>query len=372
MTVLAKLRSVGTVRGRPEDLAAVLNALPHPVLTIDAGNVIGFVNSAAEVFFDSSAAMLTGQPLSALVPAGTWLFRIIDQARAAESSFSDYDLLLESPRLGARMVNIEISPVGEGGGELAVMLTKRSIANRLRHQFRFRNSARSISAMAAMLAHEVKNPLSGIRGAAQLLEQTVDSKETELTRLICDETDRICALVDRMEAFADERPIRRTAVNIHEILEHCRAVAATGFGRHVALAERYDPSLPQAYGNRDILIQLFLNLLKNACEAVPESGGKVTLSTAYRHGMRVALDDGGRVELPLQVSIEDNGPGIPDDLRASLFEPFVTSKSTGSGLGLAVVGKAVADHGGIVEVDSTCRGTTMRVILPIVPAETGL
>ncbi len=367
----AETQKTGTPHG------AILNALPHPVLTIGADNAIRFLNSAAETFFDGSASVLIGQGLIGLIPPDSPLFSMIEQARATGSSFADYDLPLESPRLGAKVVNVEVSPVAETDGEIAITLFERSIAHRLHHQLQFRGAARSVSAMAAMLAHEVKNPLSGIRGAAQLLEQTIESGDRNLTELICNETDRICALVDRMEVFADERPIRKEAINIHEVLDHCRRVAATGFGRHVTFVERYDPSLPPALGNRDILIQLFVNLLKNACEALPKSGGEVVLSTSYRHGMRLAVGGSGqRLDLPLLVSIQDNGPGIPEDLRANLFEPFVTTKPSGSGLGLAFVAKAVADHGGVVELDSEPRRTVFRVTLPIAgvvskPTETG-
>ena len=348
------------------DHFAILNALPHSVLTVSADNTIGFLNAAAETFFDGAAAVLAGQGLAELIPADSPVFRVIDQARATGSSFSDYNLLIENPRLGTKVVNIEVSPLAEYTGDLAITLFERSVAHRLRHQLQFRGAARSVTAMASMLAHEVKNPLSGIRGAAQLLEQTIEGDDTALTQLICDETDRICALVDRMEVFADEQPIRKSAINIHEVLDHCRRVAATGFGRHIKFVERYDPSLPAALGNRDILIQLFLNLLKNACEAAPATGGVVQLSTAYRHGMRVAVGGSDeRMHLPLLVSVQDNGPGISEDLRANLFEPFVTSKPTGTGLGLAFVAKAVADHGGVVEIDSVPRRTVLRITLPI-------
>lgn len=350
---------------------AILNALPHPVMTIDADNALNFLNSAAETFFDGSASVLIGQKLIGLIPPDSPLFSMIEQARATGSSFADYDLALESPKLGMKVVNIEVSPVAETFGEIAITLFERSIARRLHHQLQFRGAARSVSAMAAMLAHEVKNPLSGIRGAAQLLEQTIETDDKALTELICNETDRICALVDRMEVFADERPIHKEAINIHEVLDHCRRVAATGFGRHVTFVEQYDPSLPPALGNRDILVQLFINLLKNACEALPTSiGGEIQLSTAYRHGMRLAVGGSGqRLDLPLLISIQDNGPGISEDLRANLFEPFVTTKPSGSGLGLAFVAKVVADHGGVVELDSEPRRTIFRVTLPIAGAD---
>ncbi len=241
------------------------------------------------------------------------------------------------------------------------------MADKMDRRLTHRNAARSITAMAAMLAHEVKNPLSGIRGAAQLLEQDADPAGRQLTQLICDETDRIVALVDRMEAFSDHRPIERKAVNIHEVLERVRKVAQSGFARHVRLIEEYDPSLPLVHGNHDLLVQVFLNIVKNAGEAVPNTDGEIILTTAYRHGLRLAgRDGGGRRLLPLMVSVADNGAGIPEDLRPFLFDPFVTTKRNGTGLGLALVAKVIGDHGGVIEFDSQPRRTVFRVFLPVV------
>jgi two-component system nitrogen regulation sensor histidine kinase GlnL len=222
--------------------------------------------------------------------------------------------------------------------------------------------------MAAMLAHEVKNPLSGIRGAAQLLEQSAGPGDRELTRLICDESDRICALVDRMEVFSDQRPLEREPVNIHEVLNRVRLVAQSGFARHVRFVEDYDPSLPAVHGNRDLLIQVFLNLVKNAAEAVSGQGGEIQITTAYQHGVRLAVaGSDSRVHLPLVVSIIDDGEGIPDELGQHLFDPFVTTKHNGTGLGLALVAKVIGDHGGVIEFESQPRRTVFRVCLPMAP-----
>jgi two-component system nitrogen regulation sensor histidine kinase GlnL len=347
------------------DGLGVLAALPNPVVVLDRANAIVYVNPAGEQFFRAGAASLAGEALADLLPPDSPVFNLIETVRRGGTSISEYSVPIETPRLGAHVMTIQVAPVGEGRDQLVVSLHERSIADKIDRQLTHRNAARSVTAMAALLAHEVKNPLSGIRGAAQLLEQNADAQDRELTRLICDETDRIVALVDRMESFSDPRPIAKSAVNIHEVLERVRKVAQSGFGRHVRFVEVYDPSLPAVDGNFDLLVQVFLNLVKNAAEAVPRQGGEITLATAYQHGVRLAVAGSDRrVHLPLVVSVTDNGEGIPEDLRAHLFDPFVTTKRNGTGLGLALVAKVIGDHGGVIEFDSQPRRTVFRVFLP--------
>jgi two-component system nitrogen regulation sensor histidine kinase GlnL len=218
-----------------------------------------------------------------------------------------------------------------------------------------------------MLAHEIKNPLSGIRGAAQLLAAGADAEARELTDLIVAEVDRIAKLVDRMESFTDTRPLRFAPENIHEILGHVRKLAQQGFGADVVIRERYDPSLPLVAAHRDSLVQLFLNLLKNAVEAV-DRNGNIIITTAFRAGLKVRPDAGGTpVSLPVEVRIIDSGPGVAPDLAPHVFEPFVTTKRSGSGLGLALVAKIAADHGGVVEYEriGDPARTVFRVLLPL-------
>lgn len=348
------------------DPSGILNALPDPVLVIGERNEIRYVNLEAQEFFDCGAAALIGQPLTDLLPADSPVFFLIEQALAGGASMSEYGVTLDTPRIGVHLVTVRVAPLGEPADCVVMSLHEKSITRKIDNQLTHRNAARSVTAMAAMLAHEVKNPLSGIRGAAQLLEQNASEPDRELTRLICDESDRIVALVDRMEVFSDKRPPERTAVNIHSVLEHVRKVAQSGFARTVRFTERYDPSLPDVYGNRDQLIQVFLNLIKNAAEAVPEQSGEIILSTAYQHGVRLAVPGtDSRVHLPLLISVQDNGNGIPEDLRSHLFDPFVTTKRNGTGLGLALVAKLIGDHGGVIDFETLPRRTVFKVSLPM-------
>jgi two-component system nitrogen regulation sensor histidine kinase GlnL len=267
-----------------------------------------------------------------------------------------------------------VAPLPEESGAVILTLQDASAARTLDRQLSFRSAARSVSGMAAILAHEVKNPLSGIRGAAQLLEASVSEGDRELAVLIRDEADRIRALVDRMEIFS-ERPIERSAVNIHRVLEHVRRLAQSGFAAQIRFAEVYDPSLPPVWGNRDQLVQVVLNLVKNAAEAMVAAGveqGEIVLITAFEHGMWLTVPGvERRVHLPLVVAVRDNGPGVPDDIKPHLFEPFVSGKPSGSGLGLSLVAKIVGDHGGLVEMDSRPGRTEFRLHLPVVPDDEG-
>jgi two-component system nitrogen regulation sensor histidine kinase GlnL len=351
------------------DNGAVLSALPVPVVVLDAENRFLSANPAAEQFFQLSASSLAQQRLSDLIPPDTRLFALVDQVRSQDAPVSDHDLTLESPRLHRTGVAAHGAPLPELAGAVVLTLQDGSKAQKLDRQLNFRGAARGASAMAAMLAHEVKNPLSGIRGAAQLLEQAASEDDRELCVLIQDEADRIRTLVERMEMFS-ERPIERGVVNIHEVLDHVRRIASRGFASHLRITEDYDPSLPSVWGNRDFLVQILLNLVKNAAEAVDPQGGEIQLSTAYHHGVRIAIPGSReRVHVPLQVSVRDNGPGIDEDIRATLWEPFVTTKRGGQGLGLAMVAKLVADQGALIECDSRPGRTIFRLSLPMPPAD---
>jgi two-component system, NtrC family, nitrogen regulation sensor histidine kinase GlnL len=348
---------------------AILNSLPLAVVVIGPDAKINDANVAAEDFFDMSVALLRRHSLRDLVPFGSPLLSLIEQVRQRGAAVNEYKVDLGTPRTPSeRLVDLHVAPVPERPGLVVVMLQQRTMADKMNRQFTHRGAARSVIALAAMLAHEIKNPLSGIRGAAQLLEQAASDDDRTLTRLICEEADRIVKLVDRMEVFGDERPVEREAVNIHVVLDHVRRLAQSGFARHIRFVEEYDPSLPLVLANRDQLVQVFLNLVKNAAEAIGENApeGEIQLSTAFRPGVRLSLPGSKtKVSLPLEFCIKDNGPGVSEDLMPHLFDPFVTTKPTGSGLGLALAAKIVGDHGGIIECEAQPRRTIFRVLMPM-------
>jgi two-component system nitrogen regulation sensor histidine kinase GlnL len=345
--------------------ATILDALPHPVVLIAPDGSIAQANSAAETFFRTSATVLRRSSIDSHVPFGSPLLALIEQVRSRDSAVSEYRVDIGTPRTGGeRIVDIYASPAE---GSVVLMLQERTMAEKIDRQLTHRGAARTVTGLASMLAHEIKNPLSGIRGAAQLLEMSANHDDRALTRLICDEADRIVKLVDRMEVFSDERPIEREPVNIHGVLEHVKRLAQSGFGRTVTFLEEYDPSLPPVYANRDQLIQVFLNLVKNAAEAIGSEArnGEILLSTAYRPGVRLSVQGSStKVALPLEFGVRDNGPGVPSDIVPHLFDPFVTTKPNGTGLGLALVAKIIGDHGGVIECDSQPGRTTFRVLMP--------
>jgi len=359
----ARLRVIGD-----DGRSCILETLPHVILALRKDGVIVDANAAAEAFFEIGKPLLIGQTLERLLPFGSSLLTLIGQVRERGSAINEYKIDLGRPGpSGDRSVDVHCAPLPQSDGGVLVVLQERTIADKIDRQLTHQGAARSVSGLAAMLAHEIKNPLSGIRGAAQLLEMGLGDEDRALTRLICDETDRIVRLVDRMEVFSDQRPLQRDKVNIHTVLDHVKQVARSGFARHIRFNENYDPSLPPLAGNRDQLVQAFLNLVKNAAEAIGDAvDGEIELSTAFRPGVSLRTQGSKRtVGLPLEFRVCDNGPGIPDDIAGHLFEPFVTTKSSGTGLGLALVAKIVNDHGGVIECESHPRRTIFRILMPM-------
>ncbi len=355
----------------PPGLAtSVLQALPQPVIVCGADRSIVFVNYAAEAFFGASLSVLSRQRLDDLIAFGSPILGLVEAVAERHAPMTEYRVRVGSSRFGDaaddRVVDVFATPL-EGDETIALLFQERTMADKIDRQLVSRGAARSVTGLASMLAHEIKNPLSGIRGAAQLLEQSVTPDELPLARLVRDEVDRIVDLIDRVEVFGDDRPIEREPINIHVILDRVKLLARNGVAKGITFTEEYDPSLPPVAGNRDQLIQVFLNLVKNAAEALDRtSKPEIRFSTAFRPGIRISVQGvSERISLPLEIIIEDNGPGIPPDLVPIIFDPFVTSKANGSGLGLALGAKSIGDHGGVGDMDSRPGRTRFRILLPV-------
>jgi two-component system nitrogen regulation sensor histidine kinase GlnL len=347
------------------DHAQLWNASPLPAMVIDGENRIADLNAAAETYFSLSAGAARGRQLARYAGEGGMLLELVAQVRRGVESLAQYNVDLAWADQPPRRADLHAAPVDEASGEVLLIVQPRSIAEKMDRSLTHRSAARSVVGMAAMLAHEIKNPLAGISGAAQLLAMSLPDQDQELTDLIREEAERIQKLLERVEQFGDIRPARREPVNIHDVLTRAKLSAKSGFAQHCRFIEEFDPSLPPTPGDPDQLMQVLLNLIKNAAEATPRVGGIITLRTSFLPGVKLSLPGGRRESLPLLVTISDNGSGVPAEIKADIFEPFVTSKVTGSGLGLALVSKIVADHGGIVECESEPGWTTFRLLLPI-------
>lgn len=338
----------------------ILAAMATAVLVIDPEGTVIELNAACESLFNHSRNQIVGKPVIDAI--GHPL-----TSMPSDAPFAAYDLEVVLP-LGRRMrVDLMVAPLPERSGWRSVSIHAHARSAIGARSVDREGGTRTAVAAAAMLAHEIKNPLSAVRGAAQLLETTCDEDSRALTRLIREEVDRVAALIDRMQGFTDTRPMEMTPQNIHAILGHAREVALQGFAKGRVIREIYDPSLPAVLGHRDSLVQILINLLKNAAEAVEGGPGAITLTTAYRHGVSMRRADGNaRQPLPIELCVIDEGPGAPPEIEGHLFDPFVTTKRSGSGLGLALVEKLVADQGGIIEYarEGLPPKTVFRLLLP--------
>ncbi len=344
------------------------NSIPVPALLLTKEDVIVDSNPAAESFLNLSSRALTGAPVWDKVMINTEIEAAYTRARQNNSSLFVNDVDVGSGERAPLQCNIQFAPLSGAEGMMLMMISPREIASRVTVNTSSSKAAKSAIGMAEMLAHEIKNPLAGITGAAQLLAMNLPSEDQELTDLIVDECRRIVKLLEQVEQFGNLRPPMLKSINLHDILDRARQSASIGFGAHMLFIEDYDPSLPQTLVDPDQLLQVFLNLLKNASEA-NKSGGSIRLHTFYDPSLRVRKPDGTHARLPLQIEIIDDGPGLPPDIADDVFEPFVSGRENGTGLGLALVSKLIADVGGWISVDSVPGRTVFRISLPLAPKE---
>jgi len=347
---------------------ALWNSLPVPTLLLGPDDVVVDVNPAAELFLNLSSRALKGAGVWDKVMVDAPLEEAYARARANRSSLFVNDVDVGSGERAPLQCNIQFAHLQGADGHMLMMISPREIASRMTQNVSSTKAAKSAIGMAEMLAHEIKNPLAGIAGAAQLLSMGLQGDDVELTDLIVEETRRIVKLLEQVEQFGNLRPPALRPVNIHDVLDRARQSAAVGFGAHMLFVEDYDPSLPRAMADADQLLQVFLNLLKNASEACKD-GGTIRLHTFYETSLRVRAKDGTRARLPLQIEVIDDGPGLPPDIAADVFEPFVSGRENGTGLGLALVSKLIGDIGGWISVDSVPGRTVFRVSLPLAPKD---
>lgn len=343
-------------------------SLPFPTFLIDQAAMILEVNPAAETFLNTSQKSLIGQPVMDRLAIEAPMEEALIRVRANQSPLNINNVDVTSGERPPVQCTVHLAPMHDNPGIVMLILSPRELADRLGRSMGAKTAARSAIGMAEMLAHEIKNPLAGISGAAQLLSMNLAPADQELTDLIVEETRRIVKLLEQVEQFGNLRPPDRKPVNIHDALDRARRSAMVGFAAHMTIVEDYDPSLPPTMADSDQLMQIFLNLIKNAAEA-GSAGGTIRLHSFYDLSLRLRRKDGISAALPLQIEIIDDGPGIKPEIAASIFEPFVSGRENGTGLGLALVSKIISDHDGWITVDSVPGRTVFRVSLPMAPRE---
>lgn len=338
-------------------------ALPIPALLINDAGEVSDINPAAESFLNLSARSLKGQPLLERLSINAPMEEAMARVRANQSPLVVNDVELTTGERAPVHCRLQLAPM-QDHSDLLLLITPLEISDRLGRATAAKTATKSAIGMAEMLAHEIKNPLAGISGAAQLLAMNLSPEDRELSDLIVEETRRIVKLLEQVEQFGNLRPPDRRAVNIHDALDRARRSAMVGFARGRVIVEDYDPSLPNTFADMDQLMQVFLNLIKNAAEA---GGQTIRLHTFYDLSLRLRRKDGSGNPLALQVEIIDDGPGIAPEIAGNIFEPFVSGRENGTGLGLALVSKIISDHDGWIAVDSAPGRTVFRVSLPLAP-----
>jgi two-component system nitrogen regulation sensor histidine kinase GlnL len=345
-------------------------SLPVPSVIVSDDDKICEINSAAEGFLNASAKSMRGVPVMDKLAIDAPLEEAFDRVRRDDAPMFINNVDVSGGNAAPVQCNIQIAPLSGRPGWVLMLMEPRQIADRLGRSHSVKSSARSAIGMAEMLAHEIKNPLAGITGAAQLLSMGISAEDQELTDLIVEESRRIVALLEQVEQFGNLRPPSRRSINVHDLIDRARKSAKLSYAASMKFVEEFDPSLPPTFVDGDQFMQVFLNLFKNAAEASDKKdGGVIRIRTFYDLSLRLRRKDGSGAALPLQVEIIDDGPGLPPEIAGDIFEPFVSGRENGTGLGLALVSKIISDHEGWISVDSNPGKTVFRISLPVAPKE---
>ena len=347
------------------DYEKVWMSIPLPSIILNEDDIVVEVNPPGEGFLNASN--------KALKNSSIW--KILKIEASLEDSYRkvkkfNSPLFITDVKVGAKgrepiPCNIQIAPLIGRESSTIILIAPREIVGRISQSKSVKAAAKSAIGMAEMLAHEIKNPLAGITGAAQLLSMGLSTCDLEITDLIVAETRRILTLLEQVEQFGNLKPIDPKPLNIHDVIDRARRSAQLGFSAHINFKEDYDPSLPLVYGDPDQLLQVFLNLIKNASEAQPDNGN-IKLRTYFEQNFKLRRADGSRHSMPIQVEVMDNGPGISEDIRDEIFDPFVSGRNNGTGLGLALTNKIISDHNGLISLNSKPGNTVFRISLPVV------
>ncbi|MFV0361269.1 two-component system sensor histidine kinase NtrB [Tropicimonas sp.] len=347
----------------------IWSSLPIPAMVLDVDNRITALNPAGELFLNRTIRSIWGEPVLDLLAIDAPMEEVLERVRSGRSPVFVNDTDVGTGDRPPVICNIQIAPISGDPERLLFLVSPREIADRVGRSMSADKAAKSAIGMAEMLAHEIKNPLAGIAGAAQLLSMSLSKDDLELTDLIVAETRRIVKLLDQVEQFGNLSPPVPRPVNIHDVLDRARKSAMIGFAAHMRIVEDYDPSLPATHGDADQLLQVFLNLLRNAAEAARGEAGEIRIHTFYEPSLRVRRKGEKAFRVPLQIEIIDNGPGLPAEIADEIFDPFVSGRENGTGLGLALVSKIISEHKGWISVDSAPGRTVFRISLPVAPQE---
>ena len=346
----------------------ILLELRTPVLLINKDNSIDYINATGEEFFGHSSIIIIGQELKNIIHKDSTLFILLDRVRKNKIGLTEESIDLSDINTLNRKVKVHLLPLSYESDKIILQIISLSVSETFEN-YRINNKiTKSFSSMVDMLMHELKNPLAGIQGASQLLESDLknQNKSIELTQLIQIEADRINSLLNRMEVLTNENlKLDCEYLNIHKILDHCKLVAQNSFGSNIEFIDSYDPSLPEIYANSDLLIQIFINIIKNACEAC-YSNGQIKVKTSFNSNKKGLFSkDKIPLNLPLHIEILDNGEGISHDLLPNIFDPFISSKIIGKGLGLYVVASGLNEIGAVIDVQSSPGFTNFCINFPI-------
>jgi len=345
------------------DYEKVWMSIPLPSIVLNEDDIVVEVNPPGEGFLNASSKSLKNRSIWELINIGASLEESYKKVKKFNSPLFVTDVKVEANGREPISCNIQMAPIIGLDGSTILLIAPREISGRISHSKSVKAATKSAIGMAEMLAHEIKNPLAGITGAAQLLSMGLSTSDLEITDLIIAETRRILTLLEQVEQFGNLKPIDPKPLNIHDVIDRARRSAQLGFSAHINFKEDYDPSLPLVHGDPDQLLQVFLNLIKNASEAQPNNGN-IKLRTYFEHSFKLRRTDGSGHSMPIQVEVIDNGPGVSEDIRDEIFDPFVSGRNSGTGLGLALTSKIISDHNGLISLESKPGNTVFRISLP--------